>query len=377
MIYFDNASTTKVNKLALDDYFNKALNFYANPNSIHHLGMEVSNLIFKEKEKVLKILNLNPKEYDVIYTSSATESNNLALVGYALANINRGKHIITSKVEHASVLEPLKVLEKKHGFKISYVKINEDGSIDLEDFNKLITKDTILVSLMKVNNEVGINFDLNKVKEIISKYPKCVLHSDLAQACGKVELDCSLFDMMTISSHKINGLKSIAVLIKKKRVKLEPIIYGGGQQFNLRSGTEDYPLISSFTVALNEYQRNLKENLAKVHLIFDFLVNELSKINQIKLHLYPNQCEYILNFSLEDKKASVVVEALSLKEIYVSSVSACSSKKEEPSYVLLALNKSLKEANNSIRLSFNKDNTIQECEIFINTLKDILSNIRG
>ena len=150
MIYFDNASTTKVNKLALDDYFNKALNFYANPNSIHHLGMEVSNLIFKEKEKVLKILNLNPKEYDVIYTSSATESNNLALVGYALANINRGKHIITSKVEHASVLEPLKVLEKKYGFKISYVKINEDGSIDLEDFNKLITKDTILVSLMKV-----------------------------------------------------------------------------------------------------------------------------------------------------------------------------------------------------------------------------------
>ena len=170
---------------------------------------------------------------------------------------------------------------------------------------------------------------------------------------------------------------SIAVLIKKKRVKLEPIIYGGGQQFNLRSGTEDYPLISSFTVALNEYQRNLKENLAKVHLIFDFLVNELSKINQIKLHLYPNQCEYILNFSLEDKKASVVVEALSLKEIYVSSVSACSSKKEEPSYVLLALNKSLKEANNSIRLSFSKDNTIEECQIFINVLKDILNNVRG
>lgn len=377
MIYFDNASTTKVNKLALDDYFNKALNFYGNPNSIHHLGMEVSNLIFKEKEKVLKILNLNPKEYDVIYTSSATESNNLALVGYALANINRGKHIITSKVEHASVLEPLKVLERKYGFKISYVKINEDGSIDLEYFNKLITKDTILVSLMKVNNEVGINFDLNKVKEIISKYPKCVLHSDLAQACGKVELDCSLFDMMTISSHKINGLKSIAVLIKKKRVKLEPIIYGGGQQFNLRSGTEDYPLISSFTVALSEYQRNFKENLLKVHLIFQFLVDQLRKIDEINLHLYKNQCEYILNFSLLNKKASVVVEALSLKEIYVSSVSACSSKKEEPSYVLLALNKSLKEASNSIRLSFNKDNTIQECEIFINTLKDILNSIRG
>ena len=183
--------------------------------------------------------------------------------------------------------------------------------------------------------------------------------------------------MMTISSHKINGLKSIAVLIKKKKIKLDPIIYGGGQQFNLRSGTEDYPLISSFTVALNEYQRNLKENLAKVHLIFDFLVNELSKINQIKLHLYPNQCEYILNFSLEDKKASVVVEALSLKEIYVSSVSACSSKKEEPSYVLLTLNKSLKEANNSIRLSFSKDNTIEECQIFINVLKDILNNVRG
>lgn len=377
MIYFDNASTTKVNKLVLDDYVDKVINFYANPNSIHHLGMEVSNLINKEREKVLKILKLNPKEYDVIYTSSATESNNLALIGYALANINRGKHIITSKVEHASVLEPLKFLENKFDFKISYVKLNDDGSIDLDDFKRLISKDTILVSLMKVNNEVGINFELNEVKEIISTYPKCVLHSDLAQAYGKVDLNCQLFDMMTISSHKINGLKSIAVLVKKKKIKLEPIIYGGGQQFNLRSGTEDYPLISSFTLALEEYQRNFKENLAKVHLIFNFLVNELKKIGQINLHIYPNQCEYILNFSLENKKASVIVEALSLHEIYVSSVSACSSKKEEPSYVLLALNKTLKEANNSIRLSFSKDNTIEECQIFVQTLKNILSNIRG
>lgn len=377
MIYFDNASSTKVNKIALDDYFNKAQEYYFNPNSIHKKGMELANLIYKEEEKVLNLLKLNSKDYECIYTSSATESNNLAIIGYCLQNKNRGNHIITSKVEHASVLEAIKFLEREHQFKVSYVKLNKDGSIDLDDFKSLINKDTILVSIMKVNNEVGLNFDLNPIKDIISKYPKCVLHSDIAQAIGKVEINYNLLDMMTISSYKIGGLKSLGLLIKKKKINIKPMIVGGGQQNNYRSGTEDYPLISSFTVALEDYLRNFDKNLLKVHSIFKYLTEELTKNDEILLHNYKNQCEYILNFSLKNKKASVVVEALSNHEIYVSSVSACSSKKELPSYVLLALNKELHEAQNSIRLSFSSYNTLEEAQQFVTTINELIKNIRG
>lgn len=377
MIYFDNASTTKISSNVLADYNNKVNSFYANPNSIHHLGMEVNNLINKNRDKTLDLLKLNKKEYEVIYTSSATESNNLAIIGYCLKNINRGKHIITSKIEHASVLEPFRILKEKYDFKIDYVEFLENGEIDLEKFKKTINKETILVSLMPVNNEIGLTLNLNKIKAELVKYPKCVLHCDCAQTLGKINFDYNVADMITLSSHKIHGLKSIACLIKKKKIWLDPLFYGGGQENNFRSGTQDYPLISSFTVAINEILTNLNKNLAKVHLIFTFLINELKKNEEIIVHDYQNQCEFILNISLKTKKASVVVEALSMKEIYVSSVSACSSKKEEPSYVLLALNKTLNEAKNTIRISLCEDNTLEEAEIFVKNINEILKNIRG
>lgn len=377
MIYFDNASTTKISSNVLADYNNKVNSFYANPNSIHRLGMEVNNLINKNRDKTLDLLKLNKKEYEVIYTSSATESNNLAIIGYCLKNINRGKHIITSKIEHASVLEPFRILKEKYGFKIDYVEFLENGEIDLEKFKKTINKETILVSLMPVNNEIGLTLNLNKIKAELVKYPKCVLHCDCAQTLGKINFDYNVADMITLSSHKIHGLKSIACLIKKKKICLDPLFYGGGQENNFRSGTQDYPLISSFTVAINEILTNLNKNLAKVHLIFTFLINELKKNEEIIVHDYQNQCEFILNISLKTKKASVVVEALSMKEIYVSSVSACSSKKEEPSYVLLALNKTLNEAKNTIRISLCEDNTLEEAEIFVKNINEILKNIRG
>ncbi|MBR1581749.1 MAG: cysteine desulfurase [Bacilli bacterium] len=376
MIYFDNASTTKVNKKVLDTYLDANASFFANPNSIHHLGMEVNNKINKEKDKVLSLLKLSSRDYEVIYTSSATEANNLAIIGYCLKNKNKGNHIITTKIEHASVLECFKVLEKE-GFEVSYLNVNENGQIDIEEFKKTIKSSTIFASIMPVNNEVGLKLNIKEIKEVIKNYPKCVLHVDAAQTLGKAKFDYSLGDLITISSHKIYGLKSIAALIIKKKINLSPIINGGGQEYNLRSGTQDYPLIVSFTVAIEDILRNFEKNYAKVHLIFEFLTNELSKNPEISLNTYKDQCEYILNFSLLNKKSSVVVEALSNKEIYVSSVSACSSKKEEPSYVLLALNKSLNEAKNSIRLSFGEENTLEEAKIFINELNDILKNIRS
>lgn len=375
MIYFDNASSTRPLKECLDAFYVSSSESFYNPSSIHAPAMKLFNEINRIKENFLKKLKLD-STYEVIFTSGASESNNLAILGYALKNRNRGNKVITSKIEHESVLEVFKYLEKI-GFNVTYLNVNQNGEIDIDEFKEAIDKNTILVSIMGVNNEVGNVLNIKEIKEVIKAYPKCVLHSDLAQTLGKEKFDFSLLDMFTISAHKIYGIKGIGALIKKKKVMLEPLIHGGGQENGLRSGTLDYPSIVSFNVSLNYTIDHFEENYKKVKDLQTYLLNELSKIDEVSINNFKNSCPYIVNFSLKRKKASVVVEALSNKEIYVSSVSACNSKKEGASYVLLALNKSESDAHNSIRLSLSKDNTLEECKIFIETLKEILEKIRG
>ena len=375
MIYFDNASSTRPLKECLDAFYVSSSDSFYNPNSIHAPAMKLFNEINRIKENFLKKLKLD-STYEVIFTSGASESNNLAILGYALKNRNRGNKVITCKIEHESVLEVFKYLEKI-GFNVTYLNVNQNGEIDINEFKEAIDKNTILVSIMGVNNEVGNVLNITEIKEVIKAYPKCVLHSDLAQTLGKEKFDFSLLDMFTISAHKIYGIKGIGALIKKKKVMLEPLIHGGGQENGLRSGTLDYPSIVSFNVSLNYTIDHFEENYRKVKDLQTYLLNELSKIDEVSINNFKNSCPYIVNFSLKRKKASVVVEALSNKEIYVSSVSACNSKKEGASYVLLALNKSESDAHNSIRLSLSKDNTLEECKIFIEILKEILEKIRG
>ncbi|MBO8427770.1 MAG: cysteine desulfurase [Firmicutes bacterium] len=377
MIYFDNAATTPVDKDVLECYNKNVFRYFANPSSIHYLGIEAFNVIEKTKTDILKKLKLDPNLYQIIFTSSATESNNLAILGYSLRNHNRGNTIVTTKIEHASVLEVFKILEEKYKFNVRYLNVDENGKFIDEEINEYINDDTILVSLSRVNNELGLILDSQKIKKRVDEFPKCVLHLDLAQTIGKAELNFDFGDLATISSHKIHGLKSIACLIKKKKINLEPLLYGGGQEYGLRSSTMDTALILSFKLAIDKIIDNFSKNTLKVQYFFDFLKCELLKIDEIILHTYKNQSPYILNFSLKTKKASVVVEALSNLEIYVSSVSACSSKREEPSHVLLGLNKSLDEAKNSIRLSFSHLNTIDEARIFVTKLKEIIAKIRS
>ena len=377
MIFFDNASTTKVSENVLNDFLVKTKEFFANPSSIHHLGMDLANRILREKVMVLTALKLQPRDYEVVYTSSATEANNLAIMGYCLENSNRGKHIITTKVEHASVMNVFKELEKNYGFRVTYLSMKENGTIDIDELKSVINKETILVSTMAVNNETGAIFNIKEVSDVVAKFPKCVLHCDCAQTLGKALFQFNLADMITITSHKIHGLKSIACLIKKKKINLRPILFGGGQQDGLRSSTMDYPLISSFTVAIKETVANYSKNLAKVREVFNTCVEGLKDNPHVKLHLFEKQSPYILNLSLTDKKASVVVEALSNKGIFVSSVSACSSKEDKPSYVLLAFNKPLEEAKNTIRLSFDSLNTVEEANIFLKEFNEILESVRS
>lgn len=374
MIYFDNASSTKPDNESLEIFNKVSLENYQNPNSIHALGMQNFNKILKIKSNILKNLHLDDS-YEVIFTSGATESNNLAIKGYCHKNRNRGNKIITSKIEHESVLNVFKELESE-GFSVTYLNVSSDGQIDIDQLKKTIDKDTILVSIMPVNNEVGSILDIESISKIVHNFPKCVLHCDCAQTLGKINFDFNLADLITLSGHKIYGIKGIGALIKKKKIMLNPINVGGGQENGLRSGTLDFAAISSFDYSLENSMKSLNENQKNIALLRDFLKNELEKSDEIKLNISPNQCKYILNFTLTKKKAAIIVEALSNNEIYVSSVSACNSRKEEPSHVLLAMGRSLEDAKNTIRLSFSKHNSIEECKTFIEIFNKILKEVK-
>ena len=364
MIYFDNAASTKPSKEVLDAYLKCALNDYENPNSLHKNGIRNLTNINRIRQNILKLLGFS-FEYEVIFTSGATESNNLAILGYARKNMNRGKRIITTNVEHESVLDVFKHLEKE-GFIVTYLNPTSEGKIDIEEVKKAFTKDTILVSMMTCNNEAGFKLNVEEISKIVHENPKCVFHSDCAQTLGKYTINYNLFDLVTISGHKINGLKGIGALIKKKKINLEPLVYGGGQENGLRSGTLDYPSICAFNVAIENVMKNFKVNYSKVTEMHDYLVEELSEIDEVILHTFKEYTPYIINFSLKTKKGSVIVEALSNHDIFVPF-----------SYVLSSLGRPIDETKNSIRISLGKDNTIEECKLFIDTLKEIFNQVRG
>lgn len=371
IIYFDNAATTKPNEevVVLN---NQIINeFYGNPNSIHELGIFTNKQINIAKESILKFFRLN--NHKVMLTSSSTEANNIAIKAYCLNYKNRGKHIITSEIEHPSVLECVKQLKDEFGFEVTILPIDSHGKISLKELEKSMRKDTILVSIMAINNEIGSINNVDKIAEIVHKFPKANLHVDTTQAIGKLGLNYKNIDMFVVSSHKIGGLKGSGVLIYKSSLSFLPLISGGGQEDGFRSGTQNVAGAVSLAKALENTKREDHEHIIELK---QTLVNGLKTIDGIHLNSDEQCSPYIVNFSLLKKKASVVVEALSLKGIYVSSVSACNSKKEPSSYVVEALTKSHELASNTIRVSFCNENTVKEVEIFLKELKDILERIR-
>lgn len=377
MIYFDNASTTLVNEEVLNTYNKISKELYANPSSPHIFAKESEAYLAKARNAILSLLHLNDT-YEVIFTSNATEANNLGVIGYCLANPRNGKRIITSKTEHASILEPIKYLVDNFGYIIDYVDVDEYGKVKIDSLKNLITNDTVLVCLMCVNNELGTINDIEKIKNVINeKNDKTVFYSDSTQAIGKADLRFNVCDMLCLSSHKIHGLKGAGVLIKKRKLKLVPSLHGGGQEGGLRSGTVDVAGAYCLAKALQISIISLKNNEKHVKQLFNSLYNLLSTREDLFIINSPKDASpYILNFSLTDRKASVINEALSMKGIMVSSVSACSSKKEPYSYVLAAIGKNENEAKNSLRISFSHLNTLEEVNIFFDTLINILKEIR-
>lgn len=377
LIYLDNASTTRVSDDVLKVYNDTHLANFANPSSIHKEGQRSYYQLNRSKEELLKVLKLN--NHEVIYLSGATEANNLAIKGSALRYKNRGNHIITTSYEHPSVLEAFKQLEQEFGFKVTYLNPNKDGVIAAQEVESALTDKTVLVSIMAVNNEIGAINPIEEISNLLEKYPKVVFHVDACQALGKLEkeINYSKVDLLTISGHKIHGLVGFGALIKKKKIELLPLNSGGGQEYGYRSGTEDLANALALLQAVKDIIKDEKSHYDHVKYLAEHLLSYLNSRKDLYELNTPNPLNpYIINFSTITKKGSVVVEALSNNNIMVSSVSACHSSKEKGSHVVKALGKEDKVSNNTIRVSLDFTNTMEEIDIFISTLDKIIGEIR-
>lgn len=377
LIYLDNASTTRVSDVVLKVYNDTHLANFANPSSIHKEGQRSYYQLNRSKEELLKVLRLN--NHEVIYLSGATEANNLAIKGSALRYKNRGNHIITTSYEHPSVLEAFKQLEQEFGFKVTYLNPNKDGVITAQEVESALTDKTVLVSIMAVNNEIGAINPIEEISNLLEKYPKVVFHVDACQALGKLEkeINYSKVDLLTISGHKVHGLVGFGALIKKKKIELLPLNSGGGQEYGYRSGTEDLANALALLQAVKDIIKDEKSHYDHVKYLAEHLLSYLNSRKDLYELNTPNPLNpYIINFSTITKKGSVVVEALSNNNIMVSSVSACHSSKEKGSHVVKALGKEDKVSNNTIRVSLDYTNTMEEIDIFISTLDKIIGEIR-
>ena len=365
MIYLDNASTTKPYQEVVDTYNKYLTSNFFNPSSIY--ATSTNMLEEKIKLNILKMLGLNDKK--IVFLSSATEANNLAIRGFLKGKKEKKGHLITTEIEHASVLNVFKELEKE-GYQVSYLPVNENHQIDIDIFQKTLQNDTIFVSMMSVNNETGSILNIKEVYEICKKR-NITLHSDFAQGFLKTDLDLMKYcDMFTISSHKIHGLKSVAGLIYNKNMNLMPILLGGNQEYGVRSSTVDVPLIASFYKAIEKNFKDKNKKYSGIAEIFDYCVDKINSIPYLILNSNVNNTtKYIVNFSFKDNiKASIVLEYLSKKEIYVSTTSACNSKGEKMSYVIYSIYKDELRARNMLRLSFDETNIKEEIDAVFNEI---------
>lgn len=369
MIYFDNSSTTSVRPEVLDVYTKLLKDTYGNPDSLHALGRRSHQLLEKSRANIAQLLHVNPSE--IIFTGCASESNSLAIIGYALANEHRGHHILTSNVEHASVAHSMEFL-KRFGFEIEELKINEQGIVTPETVKNHMRKDTILVSIMHVNNEVGSINPIKEIEKIVHSNPICAFHVDCVQSFSKIDVPFEILDMATISAHKIHGLKGSALLMKKNKIQLVPLIQGGQQEQGLRGGTENAPanivLAKTIRLALEEQAAGYKH----VKEINEYIRKEIMKIPNTQINSPDDAIPYILNISLDMITSEVLLNALDQKGICVSAKSTCSSHSSNASSVLLAMNKTQKSATHMIRLSFDKNNTLEEAKQFIKACKEIV-----
>lgn len=370
MIYFDNSATTFVDPKVLETFNKVCTEYPGNSNSIHSLGVKSKELEEYATEKIARLLNVKPSE--IIYTSGASESNNTVLKGVASRYKNRGNHIITTHLEHSSTIETVKYLESK-GFIIDYVKINKDGLIDLDNLKELINDKTILVAISYVDSELGIKQNIKEIKKIINNYPKCYFHVDATQAIGKIKVDFNDMDFMSMSGHKIFGMKGIGLLIKKDNIVIDNLIHGGKSTTVYRSGTPALPLICSLMKALELIIPKVEDNYKYVEELNNKILNNLKKYDNIHINSTSNSIPYIINFSILNIKPEIFIHAMEEENIYISTKSACST--SDLSSSVYSIYKDNNIATHSIRISLSCKNTIEEVNKFNEIFDKVINKL--
>lgn len=361
MIYLDYSATTPVNEEVLKVFNKVCLEYPGNSNSLHSLGIKSKELEDYATEKIAKLLKVKPSE--IIYTSGSSESNNTAIKGVCNKYKNRGNHIITTNLEHSSVIAPLNYLTKE-GFIVDYVKIKDNGLVDIENLKELLTDETILVSISIVDSEIGLRQNIDEIGKLLKEYPKCIFHVDCTQGIGKINIDFTNIDLASISAHKFYGLKGIGLLIKKENIVIEPLIHGGKSTTIYRSGTPPLPLIVSLMKALELIIPNIDKNYEYITKLNNIIKDKLSTYELVHINSTENSIPHILNFSLLKIKPETFIHALEEYNIFISTKSAC-SKSNTISSSVYALTKNEELSYQTLRISLSYLTTIEEVNKFL------------
>lgn len=361
MIYFDNSATTSIHRLALDAYVRTSQTIMGNPSSLHRLGTQANRLLQEARKQIAGLLDVHTDE--IVFTSGGTEGNNYIIKGTAYEKQNFGKHIILSAIEHPSVSETCQQLAAQ-GFEISVVPVDSQGFVKIDELKKMIRKDTILVSIMAVNNEVGSIQPIQAISEVLTAFPKIHFHVDSVQAIGQILTE--RVDFATFSAHKFHGPRGVGFIYKKQGRKIMPLLAGGGQEQNQRSSTENLPAIVAMAKALRLKLDQQAQKMTKVAQLKDSLKSALVAYPEVVVfsgvdHFAP----HILCFALKGIRGEVLVHALEEREIFISTTSACSSRKKMASSTLHAMNVEDKIAKCAVRISLDENNTMAEVEQFL------------
>lgn len=377
-IYFDNAATTRVRPEVAELMMKVMTEDYGNPSARHVMGMKAENYIKTAREQIARTLRVDPGE--IYFTSGGTESNNLALIGTALARSRRGKHIISTGIEHAAIYKPLDLL-REQGFDITILPVDRRGHIDLSELSAAIRTDTILVSLMYVNNEIGSIEPIAEAGRIIKeRNPECYFHTDTIQAYGKLRIrpKTEHIDMLSVSAHKIHGPKGAGFIYIDKHVRLHPLILGGGQERDMRSGTENVPGIAGMGLAAEMYYKEHENIEAGMLSVRDRLIDRLSVMEGVKLNTEKGEgfAPHVVSASFAGVRAEVLLHALEQKDIYVSSGSACSSNHPAISGTLRSIGVDQDLLDSTLRFSFGIYSTPEEADLCADALEELLPQLR-
>ncbi len=376
--YLDNSATTQCAERACNRMVELLTRDYGNPSSLHRKGMEAERSVREARKQIAKTLKVNEKE--IVFTSGGTESNNLAIIGTAMANKRSGMHIITTSVEHASVLAAMQYLEEQ-GFRVTYLPVDADGILSLDALRDAVTAETILVSMMQVNNEMGAVEPLEEAVKIVKEInPDTLIHVDAIQSYGKFRIFPKKMgiDLLSVSGHKIHGPKGSGFLYIREKTKIKPILFGGGQQKGMRSGTENVPAIAGLGEAAAEIYEHLDENSEHLYELKEAFIKGLSELEQVTIHgrTGRDSAPHIVSAGFAGIRSEVLLHALEDREIYISAGSACSSNKPSVSGTLKSIGVIPELLDSTVRFSFSIHTTMEEIAYTLDTLKELLPMLR-